>query len=313
LSSSEPPDERNVLGLEIRLLEAVVAVADELHFGRAAARLGIAQPPLSARIQRLERLLGVRVFDRDRQGVSVTAPGAEVLAQARRVLAEARSLSRLAAGLQAGTHGSLTIGAVGSAFYQALPELLGSARTQLPDLDLRISEVETPDQVDALLVGELDVGFLRPPVDRRLDARVVWQEPLVVAVPASHRLAERAHFDAEELAAEPVVFFPRDRGPGYWDQVSDVFRSVGVPLAAVAEADHTTTMLGLVALVVGLTVVPQSARALCLAGVRYLPLHPARDLALAVAVLPDSRDRNPAIGAFLQTLGAASAGPDPDE
>jgi DNA-binding transcriptional LysR family regulator len=302
LSSSDPPHPREIQGLEIRLLEAVVTVADELHFGRAAARLGIAQPPLSTRIQRLERLLGVRVFDRDRQGVSLTAPGAKVVAQARRVLVETRSLSRLAKGLQAGTRGSLAIGAVGSAFYEALPELLGPARAQLPDLELRVSEVETPGQVNALLAGELDVGFLRPPVDRRLNVRVVWEEPLVVALPAGHPLADRTHVEAGELADQPVVFFPRDRGPGYWDQVSDVFRSVGVPLAPVAEADHTTTMLGLVALGIGVTVVPNSARALHLAGVRYLSLQPRRDLALAAAVLPDNAACNSVVSAFLDTL-----------
>jgi DNA-binding transcriptional LysR family regulator len=297
-----------VLSLEIRLLEAVVAVADELHFGRAAARLGIAQPPLSSRIQRLERLLGVRVFDRDRQGVSLTAPGVEVVAQARRVLAEARSLTRLASGLHEGTRGRLAIGAVGSAFYQALPRLLGPARARLPELELRISEVETPGQVEALLTGELDVGFLRPPVDRRLHARIVWQEPLVVALPASHHLAARAHVVAAELADQPVVFFPRNRGPGYWDEVGEVFRSVGVPLVAAVEADHTTTMLGLVALGFGLTVVPQSARALRLEGVCYLPLHPVRTLALAVAFRPDCRVRNPAVNAFLETLTTVQGG-----
>ena len=306
MSSSEPP--REVLGLEIRLLEAVVAVAEELHFGRAAARLGIAQPPLSARIQRVERLLGIRIFDRDRKGVALTAAGAEVVAQARRVLAEAQSLGRLAEGLQAGTRGSVAIGAVGSAFYQALPELLGPVRAQLPDLQLRISEVETPDQVDALLAGELDVGFLRPPVDRRLDARAIWQEPLVVALPAEHRLSRKKHVEASELADQPIVFFSRDRGPGYWDEVSDVFRSVGAQFDPTAEADHTTTMLGLVALGVGVTIVPDSARALRLAGVCYLPLRPTRDLTLSVAVLPDTAARNPAIGAFLNTLGQNQVG-----
>lgn len=287
------------------MLEAVVAVADELHFGRAAARLGIAQPPLSGRIQRLERLLGIRVFDRDRQGVALTTHGAEVVAQAKRVLAETHALTRLADGLRAGTRGSLTIGAVGSAFYQALPELLAAARAELPNLELRVREVETPGQVDALLAGELDVGFLRPPADRRLDVRVVWQEPLVVAVPTSHPLAGRAHVEAAALADEPVVFFPRDRGPGYWDQVSDVFRSVGVELSPVAEADHTTTMLGLVSLGVGLTVVPASARTFGLTGVSYLPLRPTRKLALAVAVARGVREVNPAIRTLLETLPAA--------
>src|SRR5690606_8879983 len=102
-----------------------------------------------------------------------------------------------------GTRGSLAIGAVGSAFYQALPELLAPARASLPDLHLRVSEVESPGQVDALLGGTLDVGFLRPPADHRLDVRVVWREPLVVAVPTGHPLAERDEIDAAALAGEP--------------------------------------------------------------------------------------------------------------
>lgn len=280
----------------------MVAVADELHFGRAAARLGIAQPPLSSRVQRFERLVGVRVFDRDRQGVAMTAHGAEVVEQARRVLAETHALTRLTDGLRDGTRGSLAIGAVGSAFYGALPELLAATRAELPDLELRVSEIESPAQVSALLSGELDVGFLRPPVDAGLDVRVVWRERLVVAVPAEHPLADASHMDAAALVHEPIVFFPRAHGPGYWDQVSDVFRAEGVELAPVAEADHTTTMLGLVSLGIGSTVVPESARAFGLAGVRYLPLRPAHHLDLAVAAASDAAVTNPAVRMLLDRL-----------
>jgi DNA-binding transcriptional LysR family regulator len=150
----------------------------------------------------------------------------------------------------------------------------------------------------------LDVGFLRPPVDQRLDVRIVWEEPLVVALPPGHPLADETQIHAAALTDQPVVFFPRHRGPGFWDEVCDVFRSVGVPLVPVVEADHTTTMLGMVALGIGVTIVPDSARALHLEGVRYLPLQPRRHLSLAVAVLPASARRNPAIGAFVNTLNS---------
>lgn len=286
--------------MEIRLLEAVVAVADELHFGRAAERLGIAQPPLSQRVKRIERELGVAVFDRDRHGVTITAAGAEIVAHARRVLADTERLTRIARGVRAGTHGTLTIGAVGSAFYAALPELLARTRERLPDLTLRIQEVETPQQVTLLRTGELDVGFLRPPVDAGLDTRVVWREPLIVAVPSVHPLAAEERVNVERIAAEPIVFFNRDSGPGYWDDVNALFHDAGRTLEPAARADHVTTMLGMVALSVGVTIVPASARVLRLAGVTYLPLVPATDLRLAVAT--DPAVRTPVIEAMLGTL-----------
>lgn len=289
-------------GVELRLLEAAVAVADELHFGRAARRLGIAQPPLSQRIQRLERVLGVRLFDRDRQGVGLTPQGTAVVDAARRVLAEVDRLSTLADGLRTGVRGTLTVGAVGSAFYEALPELLGPVRQALPELELHVTEVESPEQVDALLSGELDVGFLRPPADRRLRVRTVWREPLVAAVPADHSLAHRTSVDITALADESIVFFPRDRGPGFWDQVGDAFRSEGLELSPVAEADHATTMLGLVSLAMGVTIVPASARVLHLTGVRYLELVPTRHLDLAVAVPRDAHGRGAAVHRFLDAL-----------
>lgn len=272
--------------MDIRLLEAVVAVADELHFGRAAARLGIAQPPLSQRVRRLERELGVTLFDRDRHGVSITPAGAEIVAHARRIVGDTQRLGRIARGVRAGTHGTLTVGAVGSAFYAALPELLAASREKLPGLTLRIKEVETPQQEAALRAGELDIGFLRPPADAGLDVRIVWREPLIVALPAGHPLAAEPEADVARIAAEPIVFFNRDSGPGYWDQVNTLLRTAGRPLEPAAHADHVTTMLGMVALSIGVTIVPQSAQSLHLPGVTYRPLHPTTPLALAVATPP---------------------------
>ena len=291
--------------MDIRLLEAVVAVADELHFGRAAARLGIAQPPLSQRVQRLERELGVTVFDRGRHGVAITPAGTEIVAHARRVVADTRRLTRIARGVRAGTHGTLRIGAVGSAFYAALPDLLAAGRADLPDLTLRIREVETPQQIAELHAGDLDVGFLRPPVDAGLDTRVVWREPLIVALPGDHPLAAEPEIDIARIAAEPIVFFARASGPGYWDRVNALLHAAGHTLEPAARADHVTTMLGMVALGIGVTIVPDSARALRLAGVTYRPLLPRTELPLAVATDPAAR--TPVIDALLATLPDAGA------
>ena len=291
--------------MDIRQLEAVVAIADELHFGRAAVRLGIAQPPLSQRVQRLERELGVTLFDRNRHGVTVTPAGAEIVAHARRIVADTQRLDRIARGVRAGTHGTLTIGAVGSAFYAALPELLAGSREKLPDLTLRIKEVETPQQVAALRAGELDIGFLRPPVDADLDTRIVWREPLIVALPSAHPLAAEPAIDVALIAAEPIVFFNRDSGAGYWDQVNSLLRTAGRTLEPAAHADHVTTMLGMVALSIGITIVPSSARTFHLAGVTYRPLHPHTDLPLAAATAPATR--TPQIESFLTTLPSGPA------
>jgi len=286
--------------MEVRLLEAVIAVADELHFGRAAARLGIAQPPLSQRIARLERELGIRLFERDRHGVTLTPAGSEILGPARRVVAGAEHITRLARDIRAGTRGALTLGAVGSAFYQALPALLAPCRAQLPELSLHIREMESPELVDAMLAGELDTGVVRPPVDHGLQTRTVWTEPLMVAVPVGHRLATAPAIPVQQLTDEPIVLFPRSSGPGYWDQVQAVLRTAGISLEPVAEADHITTVLGLVALEVGMSIVPASAQVLHLTGVCYRPLTPRTELALAVATNPESL--TPSVRQFLTTL-----------
>ncbi len=286
--------------MELRLLQALVAVADELHFGRAARRLGIAQPPLSQRIRRLENELDVKLFERNRQGVSLTTAGAELAEQARRVIAGAEHVEKLAHNIRSGGAGTLRVGAVGSAFYQALPTLLTPARDRLPELRLHIREMETPQLITALLSAELDVALLRPPAGRGLRSRTVWREPLVLALPEGHPLAGEAEVHARQLDGEPLVLFPRDSGPGYWDRVETLLRAADIALEPVAEADHVTTMLGLVALGVGLSIVPASARVLRLTGVRYVPLQPRTELPLAAVVNPETL--TPAVDRFLTTL-----------
>lgn len=269
-----------------RDFECLVTLAEELHFGRAAARLGIAQPALSKRIQRLEAAWGVQLFVRGRHAAVLTSAGAEVVRHARRVQREYRALLVTAASVGAGQSGTVRIGAVGSAFFEALPRLLRPALQKLPGVELRVEELETPALVKGLESGELQIGFLRPPVAGSLKTRTVWEESLVVAVSESDVLAHQESIDIAQLAERELAFFSRSAGTGYWDHVAALFYSAGVSFQPSQRADHVSTLLGLVSLGNEVTIVPESARNLAIPGVRYVPMREQATLPLAVAASP---------------------------
>lgn len=286
--------------MDLPALRTVVAVADELHFGRAAQRLGIAQPQVSQRVRKLEEELGIRLFERDNHRVTVTDRGGTVIRYARETVASADRLDRLVRGLHDGSCGTVRIGAVGSAFFGALAELLRPCREQLPDLELQVNEMETPEQVDALAAGTLDIGFLRPPAPREVRVRQVWREPLVVALPDDSLLAVKESIARDDLAGQPVVMFPRAAGPGYWDRAAALLGDTGADVRPAATADNVTTMLGLVSLGVGLTIVPSSMQTVQLPGVTYRPLR--EEIALPLAVATARTDPSPATRRVLETI-----------
>lgn len=286
--------------MDPRLLEALVAVADERHFGRAADQLGMTQPPLSARVQRAETELGIRVFERGRAGVQITDAGVVVIARAREILAASNGLAETAANLRRGLVGTVRIAAVGSAFYAALPRLLAVVRRDLPDIDLTVDELETPALVDGLRRGDIDLGFVRPPVGYGLTARTVWAEPLVAAIPAIHSAAAAGRISLEDLVNERVLLFDRDSGPGYWDRVAALFLSAGQLLQPAARAAHVTTLLGMVALNLGVTIVPETAHHLSIPGVAYVPIDPTAQLPLALVTSNDHP--RPAVAAVLERI-----------
>ncbi|KHK95233.1 hypothetical protein LK09_19655 [Microbacterium mangrovi] len=290
-----------------RDLECVIAVAEELHFGRAAARLNIAQPALSKRVQKVEAHLGIQIFERNSQGAAMTAAGADLLGHARDALSSWRALEGTAAMLRSGTRGTVRIGAVGSAFYEALPTLLGRVASRLPDVTLSVVEMETPETLDALSFGDLDLGFIRPPVAPGIRARTVWEEQLVLAAPATSPFAARGGVAVAELGHERVIFFRREAGPGYWDRVSEMFLSAGVAFDPEEAAGHTSTILGIVALGAGVSIVPSSARRFSPPGVVYVPL--AGDHPLPLAVVTTAAVPSPATRLVLDSLPQRPATP----
>ncbi|WP_345711806.1 LysR substrate-binding domain-containing protein [Kineococcus glutinatus] len=269
--------------MELRHLRYFVAVAEERHFGRAAARLHMAQPPLSQQVRALEAELGVVLLERTTRRVELTAAGAAYLLRARAVLAAVDDAAAEARRIGAGLVGRLAIGCVGSASYTLLPALAKRLRAELPDVDVTCrGEVLVPDLVESLRRGALDLALLRPPVDAP-DLRVVRlrRERLVVALPTDHPLARRARVGVGDLRAEPFVLHAR-RSVMH-SLVVGLCRDAGFEPAVSHEVAETSTLVQFVAAGLGVAVVPEPVAALGVPGVTHRPLSGRTRVDLAVA------------------------------
>ncbi len=272
--------------MELRHLRYYVAVAEECHFGRAAARLHIAQPPLSQQIRQLEAELGTPLLVRTTRKVELTSAGARYLDRARAILAEVDDAGDEAVRIAAGQVGRVAIGFTGSATYQLLPRLARSLRVDLPDLDLELrGEMLTPTQVVALMDRTLDLGFLRPPVrNPDLDVRVLRREPLIAVVPETHPLARHAEIRLADLRDEPFICYPSHQRSVVYDAVFDACQRAGFTPAHVHEVGETSTLVSFVAAELGVALVPASVQHLQITGATYRPLGgTAQEVELAVA------------------------------
>ncbi|HXD28486.1 MAG TPA: LysR family transcriptional regulator, partial [Arthrobacter sp.] len=196
--------------METRHLRYFVAVAEERHFGRAAARLHMAQPPLSQQIKQLEEQLGTPLLTRTTRRVDLTPAGEMFLGRARTLLAELEQLAQDVRTVGEGATGVLRIGFTGTATYRLMPGIVASARERMPGLQLNVQgEMLTPEMEEALAEGRLDVAVLRPPVrSDAVELKFLEQDRLSVALPENHRLAARAELDLSELADEPFICYP---------------------------------------------------------------------------------------------------------
>lgn len=286
--------------MELRHLRSFIVVAEELHFSRAALRLGISQPPLSQQIRLLERELGVELFRRSASGVTLSDAGHVLRRSAQRILEDAEGMQQLATRIRAGHVGVLRVGFVGSALYGPLPGLIRATRARLPDVTVTLEEIETGDQIQALLNHHIDVGVLRPPVQAHgLSHRHVFEEPLVAVLPDDHPLASRPHIDVGDLRDDEFVLFPRQLGVGLWDLVVSSCKAAGFQPQIVREVEHIHTMVGLVASGVGVTLVPASVHRLRVPKAAYLPLEPATGNTV-LSIAWNSDDDSPHLHRFLE-------------
>jgi len=287
--------------MELRHLRYFVAVAEELHFRRAAERLHMSQPPLSQQIRRLEEEVGATLLVRNQRRVELTAAGTAYLTRAREILLAVEDAAREARRVQRGEVGRLAVGFVGSALYSVVPELLRAFRERHPEVALRLHELGTTEQLRRLEDGRLDLGFIRAPGARPgLSIETVLREPVVAALPDVHPLARRGEVRVAQLAGEPLVLMTRAGAPGLRAALAPVTDGLGED-AIVQEVAEMQTLIGLVAAGVGVSLVPESVRALARAGVVYRPLDgEAPTVALSAAWR--TGDDSPVLAAFLELM-----------
>jgi DNA-binding transcriptional LysR family regulator len=256
--------------MEPRLLRSFVAVAEELHFGRAAERLHISQPPLSVQIRTLEERLGARLFERDRRHVVLTEAGVFLLERARHLLAEAERAGLEAGRIARGEAGVLSVGYTSTATYEVLPPLLRRFRTRHPDVRLELIELRSSLQGEALHAGRIEVGFACGPVSiEGLVEHVLAKERFMAALPRRHPLAGAKKVRLRELQQHPFVAVRPDVEPAWAGACNDALARSHVRLTVVQDTDTKIAMLGLVAAGIGLAIVSKSMRRLARDGVVY--------------------------------------------
>jgi DNA-binding transcriptional LysR family regulator len=260
--------------MELRHLRYFIAVAEERHFGRAAARLHIAQPPLSQQIRRFEAELGEPLLYRTTRSVELAPAGEVLLEQGREILAAVDAAIDDARRAARGEYGRLAIGFTGSCTYAMLPALAAAMRQELPGVVLDLQgELLTPAQVARLVDGTLDLGLLRPPVhDRGLSTEVLQSEPLLAVLPDSHPLAESEAIALELLEGEPFITYPSHFRSVVHDAVEDACAAHGFEPVAAHEVSETATLVSFVAAGLGVSLVPASVRNMTVQGAVYRPL-----------------------------------------
>ncbi|WNF00728.1 LysR substrate-binding domain-containing protein [Streptomyces luomodiensis] len=272
--------------MELRQVRYFLALAEECHFGRAAARLHVAQPALSQQIKHLERELGTALFHRSTRQVELTEAGRHLTGYARALVAEAERARTHMAELATGRAGRVSVGFIGTATYDVLPHVARAVRARLPDITLDLhGELLTPQLVDGLLTGSYDLAVFRSGTAsiEGLHLTPLRSERLVAVLPAGHPLATGRHVSLGDLADEPFVIHPAQPRSSMYDRVLSACGRAGFQPASLVEVGETATLVVFVAAGHGVALVPQSVQSLRLDGVIYMPLAETElvDLALA--------------------------------
>ncbi len=284
---------------EISQLRCFVTAAEELHFGRAAARLNMTQPPLSRQIQVLERLLGVSLFERTTRNVKLTPAGRVFLPEARRIVWLAESAALSARRVAQGDAGRIAIGFTAVSGYSFLPQIVAQARARLPNVEFELREMVTGQQSEALMTGLIDVGFVRPPVERHEFATVkVVSESLVAALPAVDPRLTSPELSLQQFDGMPLIMYSRE-GAGYFhNMLVGLFDGAGTAPDYVQHVTQIHSMLGLVRAGLGAAIVPRTAMNLQLADVHFRPLLTMPEQPVELYMVWRRDNPNPALAAF---------------
>lgn len=292
--------------IELRQLRYFIAVAEELHFGRAATRLHMTQPPLSQTIMALEAGLGTALFVRTKRNVTLTPAGTALLPQVRHILLQAETLPELARRAACGASGRLTLAFVSTADYNVLPTFLRDFHSRYPQVQIELREATSDVQLEELLQGQVDAGLLILPLPDKakneLDYLSVLNEPLILAAPEGlPALNVKASIALTELPDMPLIIFPRHLAPVFHDAILAYFHDQGMAPRIGQEAIQMQTIIGLVSAGMGIALVPQSVSNLKRPGVVYKPLAAATPwIETGIAWRRDNA--SPVLHAFLDSL-----------
>ena len=283
----------------IRHLHAFVVLAEELHFGRAAKRLGISQPPLTQQIQTLEQSLGVRLFERSRRGVQLTANGATILPTVQRLMEQAERVEVTVRDTRAGKTRLVHVGSILSAMYDMLPNTIRAVQQAYPDVALSITEIDSFEAIESLESGSFDIAFAR--LDRGrgdVQVRELKKERLAVALPANHALAARKNVDLADLASEPLILFSRRVSPALFDKITSACVVAGFAPQIVHETKSIAAQIAMVGCGLGPALIPDGFALQGISGVVFRPLVQHVDL-VTVAVAWNAKLASPAVLAMV--------------
>lgn len=289
--------------MELRHLKYFVALAEELSYCRAAARLHISQPPLTRQIQQLEEDVGTRLFSRSTRGVELTPAGVAFLKEAQHILGMVKVARERAVKAGCGQTGRLDVGIFGSAIFNHIPRLLLLFRSRYPEVQIALHEQTKAEQIQALRERRLTVGFNRHVTyEADIAVETVFREPLVVALQSKHPLARHKAIRVSEIAGEPLVLYPSNTRPGFADDVMALFRDEARQPTVAHEVTDVVTAVALVASGFGLCVTPRAASSLRLPGVVFRPVKGEPPPTIDLACLYRRNDDSPILAAFLDIV-----------
>lgn len=294
--------------MELRHLRYFVVLAEELHFGRAASRLCITQPPLSFNIRQLEEELGVRLFDRDQRTVTLTGPGRAFRPEAQSILEQAARAKNIVKAASRGQTGWLNVSFSGSLIYAKLPRIINVFNDRYPSIEVTLTERYRAEQIDDLMHGRIHAGILdTPKIPAELDGLQLCDDAYVACIPDSHPLANSGKINLANLADDPLVMFPREGAPSHFDRIISACVEAGFEPKLRLGSRQWLSIIALVAEGFGVAIVPSMLARTGLHGVRFIPLSPTPMVRSTGYLIWAPERMIPALTSFIEVVGEVTA------
>lgn len=287
--------------MDLRHLRYFIAVAEELHFGKAAKRLNISQPPLSQQIKQLERHLDITLFHRTNRKVELTEAGQTLYKSATKLIDDFKLAFEYTQNVAKGLVGELTLGFSGSVELRILPEIIKACRKYCPGITLQLIQLTTAEQIKALEDRSIDLGLLVPPVSRQLiSVEKIRSEDFLICLPENHHLAKMNKINIVDLKSENFIMTPKKSGIGYYDSINSIFEEAGFVPTVTQTANEQLTMVSLVAAGLGVVIVPNSTQSIKMDGIVYRELIKSSKKTTSIAW--NKENDRPVIHEFLKLI-----------